>query len=174
MLLVWSNEQAIREIYLKPFEMAIKEGGAHSLMTSYNYIGNKWAGANPELLNDVLRDEWGFKGVVVTDWFGGYGFMNSDLAIRNGGDRMLTTTDSAALQDTASATAVAGMRQASKNILYSMANSVIGDGMETSTPMWQKILNGVNIAAALLALVLEGLWILKIVKVRKQSRKKEA
>lgn len=174
MLLVWSNEQAIREIYLKPFEMAIKEGGAHSLMTSYNYIGNKWAGANPELLNDVLRDEWGFKGVVVTDWFGGYGFMNSDLAIRNGGDRMLTTTDSAALQDTASATAVAGMRQASKNILYSMANSVIGDGMETSTPMWQKILNGVNIAAALLALILEGLWILKIVKVRKQSRKKEA
>ena len=67
MLLVWSNEQAIREGYLKAFEIAAKEGNPHSVMSSYNYIGNQWAGACNALLNTVLRDEWGFQGVVVTD-----------------------------------------------------------------------------------------------------------
>ncbi len=158
MLLVWSNEQAIREVYLKPFEMAVKEGSAKSVMTSYNYIGHKWAGANSELLKDVLRGEWGFDGVVVTDWYGGYGYMNSDAAIRNGGDRMLTTTDIAALQDTTSASAVQSMRQACKNILYSLANSSIVD-MDMGMPMWKKILYGVNIGTAVIVLLLEVAWL---------------
>lgn len=168
--LVWSNEQAIREIYLKPFEMAIKEGGANSVMSSYNFIGHKWAGANPELLNDVLRGEWGFKGVVVTDWFGGYGYMLADLAIRNGGDRMLTTTGSAPLSDTTSATGVSAMREACKNILYSLVESnVVGSG--NATPLWKQILYGVNIATVILVLMLEVLFIIKL---RKKSWMKEA
>ena len=161
--LVWSNEQAIRETYLKPFEMAIKEGGANSVMSSYNFIGHKWAGANPELLNDVLRGEWGFEGVVVTDWFGGYGYMLADLAIRNGGDRMLTTTGSAPLADTTSATGVSAMREACKNILYSLVQSnVVGAG--NTTPLWKQILNGVNIGTAVLVLLLELVYILKLKK----------
>lgn len=163
MLLVWTNEQAIREIYLKPFEMAIKEGGAHSVMSSYNYIGHKWAGANPELLNDVLRGEWGFEGVVVTDWFGGYGYMMADLAIRNGGDRMLTTTGSAPLSDTASATAVSAMRQACKNILYSMVQSTVAGG-GNATPLWKQILLWADIAAAVLVLLLEAAFIIRLKK----------
>lgn len=66
-LLTYCNEQAMREIYLKPFEIAVKEGGAKGIMTSFNYIGNEWAGANEALLSHVLREEWGFEGVVSTD-----------------------------------------------------------------------------------------------------------
>lgn len=66
-LLTYCNEQALREIYLKPFEIAVKEGGAKGIMTAFNYIGNVWAGADPRLLEDVLRNEWGFCGVVSTD-----------------------------------------------------------------------------------------------------------
>lgn len=66
-LLTYCNEQAIREIYLKPFEIAVKEGKARGIMTSFNYVGNHWAGACEPLLNQVLRQEWGFQGVVSTD-----------------------------------------------------------------------------------------------------------
>ena len=61
MLCTWTNEQAMREIYLKPFEMSVKEGGAQAVMSAFNYIGNTYAGGNNVLLNTVLRDEWGFK-----------------------------------------------------------------------------------------------------------------
>ena len=66
-LLTYCNEQALREIYLKPFEIAVKEGGAKGIMTAFNYIGNVWAGADSRLLEGVLRNEWGFCGVVSTD-----------------------------------------------------------------------------------------------------------
>lgn len=74
MLCTWSNEQAMREIYLKPFEMSVKEGGAQAVMSAFNYIGNTYAGGDAALLKTVLRDEWGFKGFVLTDYFGGYGY----------------------------------------------------------------------------------------------------
>ena len=61
MLCTWSTEQAMREIYLKPFEIAIKQGGAGAVMSSFNYIGNRWAGGTKELCQTVLRDEWGFQ-----------------------------------------------------------------------------------------------------------------
>ena len=172
MLMTWSNEQAIREIYLKPFEMAVKQGGSHSVMTSYNYIGNQWAGACDALLNGVLRDEWGFTGVVATDWFGGYGYMNSDLANINGGDRMLTNTGAAVTADTTSAPALNRMRTASKNILYSLANSSIMNGVERGTPMWRQILNGVNIGVIALCVLLEAVFITKLL--RKKYDEKDA
>ena len=164
MLLTWSNEQAIREIYLKPFEMAVKQGGTHSVMTSYNYIGNQWAGACNALLNEVLRGEWGFQGVVATDWFGGYGYMNSDLANINGGDRMLTNTGAAVTADTTSAAALNRMRNASKNILYSLVNSSIMNGVEQGMPLWRKIQKGVNIGVIALCVLLETVFIIKIIK----------
>lgn len=125
MLLTWSNEQAIREIYLKPFEIAIKEGGADAVMSAFNYIGTRWAGGTSELLNTVLRDEWGFRGFVLTDYFKVAGYMNADQAIRNGNDSMLVAYDTETnhVKDTESATSVLAMRQAAKNILYTTVNS---------------------------------------------------
>lgn len=123
-LMTWSNEQAIREIYLKPFEMAVKDGGATAVMSSFNFIGNRWAGANKQLLQDVLRGEWGFRGLVETDYFSG-GFMKSNPAIANGNDLMLSTTGTlgAKVDYTDNPTVVRQMRTASKNIMYTVVNS---------------------------------------------------
>lgn len=141
-LMTWSNEQAIREIYLRPFEIAVKDGGAGAIMSAYNYIGTTYAGATPQLLQTVLRDEWGFRGMVLTDYFGGFGYQNADQIIRNGGDVMLATVDYGVNHvSDESATSVIAMRQASKNILYTVANSwMYADGQpEQPTPAWEYI-----------------------------------
>lgn len=81
---VWSNEQAIREIYCKPFEIAVKEGGAKGIMSAFNRLGTKWCGGTPELLVDLLRNEWGFDVMVITDAYTnltGYGYMDPVLAV---------------------------------------------------------------------------------------------
>jgi len=88
-IMVWANEQALREIYLRPFEITVKEGQVTGVMSSFIHIGYKWSGGNPELLENVLRDEWGFVGIVSTDAFFP-GFMDLNLAIRNGNDLMLS------------------------------------------------------------------------------------
>jgi beta-glucosidase len=88
-LMLWANEQAIREIYLRPFEITVKEGHVTGAMSSFIHIGYKWSGGNPELLQKVLRKEWGFVGIVTTDAVLG-GFMDLNLAIRNGNDLMLS------------------------------------------------------------------------------------
>ncbi|MDR1214706.1 MAG: glycoside hydrolase family 3 C-terminal domain-containing protein [Propionibacteriaceae bacterium] len=87
-LFTWASEQSIREIYLRPFEAAVKAGGSLGAMSSFNFIGSTWAGGDSALLNDVLRDEWGFHGVVITD-AKIYPFQNAVQALYNGGDLML-------------------------------------------------------------------------------------
>ena len=125
MLCTWTNEQAIREIYLKPFEMCVKEANCLAVMSSFNYIGNRWAGGTKELQKTVLRDEWGFLGFVETDYFGVYGYMSADQGIRNGSDLMLvnyaTATNDVRFRDTNGAKQA--MRDSAKNILYVVANS---------------------------------------------------
>lgn len=158
MLCTWTNEQAIREIYLKPFEIAVKEGKAKAVMSSFNYIGTRWAGGSSELCNTVLRDEWGFQGFVLTDYFGVYGYMSSDQAIRNGTDAMLVAYDTETnhVKDTKSATGVQAMRQACKNVMYTVVNSraYAPENLQTGLMAWQimAIVADVILAAGLLGL----------------------
>ena len=172
MLCTWSNEQATREIYLKPFEYAVKDGGAGAVMSSYNYIGVTWAGAKDSLLNGILRDEWGFKGFVLTDYCGNFNYMNADQFIRNGGDSALVAYDvgSNYPTDTTSATAVKEMRRAAKNIMYTVVNSRAYDeanlnmGMET----WKKIAIVIDVLLAV------GLILLEVAAVKRFKKRSKA
>lgn len=145
MVSTWSNEQAIREIYLKPFEISVKEGGADAVMTGWNYLGNKWVGENSNLMNKVLREEWGFRGMVITDFFrnNGHGFMNADIALPNGIDAMLATYAGGPnyVTDTTHPTNVKAMQTASKNILYTVSNSwAYEDGqIDNGILPWKKV-----------------------------------
>lgn len=161
MVCTWADEQAIREIYLKPFEMSVKEGGAQAVMSSFNYIGYTYAGASNNLLNTVLRDEWGFKGFVLTDYFGGYGYQNGDQEIRNGNDSMLATTKITNHITDKSATSVKAMRTAAHNILYTAANSWrYADGEpKVDTPIWKTAMYVAWGVTAVLVIALEALAI---------------
>lgn len=169
MLCTWTNEQAMREIYLKPFEMSVKEGGAQAVMSSFNYIGNTYAGADSALLQTVLRGEWGFKGFVLTDYFGGYGYQNADQEVRAGNDSMLATTKITNHITDKSATSVKAMRQAAHNILYTAANSwqYANGEPKVATPIWK---TAMYVAWGVVAVLVIGLEFLTIK--RYLSRKK--
>ena len=170
MLCTWTNEQAMREIYLKPFELSVKEGHCGAVMSAFNYIGNKYAAATSELQRDVLRDEWGFRGMVLTDYFGGYGYQDADMLIRNGNDFCLTPQmiDFSTVTDQTSATSVLAMRQAAKNILYTTANSrAYASDSKGGLPTWELIKN--IILGVLLALL--ALW--EFLNIRKYLKGKK-
>lgn len=169
MLCTWTNEQAMREIYLKPFEMSVKEGGAQAVMSSFNYIGNTYAGADSALLQTVLRGEWSFKGFVLTDYFGGYGYQNADQEVRAGNDSMLATTKITNHITDKSATSVKAMRQAAHNILYTAANSwqYANGEPKVATPIWK---TAMYVAWGVVAVLVIGLEFLTIK--RYLSRKK--
>ena len=173
MLLTWSTEQAMREIYLKPFELSVKEGHAGAVMSAFNYIGNKYAAATSELQKDVLRGEWGFRGMVLTDYFGGYGYQDADILIRNGNDFCLTPqkTDQSAVTDQTSATSVLAMRQAAKNILYTVANSrAYASGAQGGMATWELIKNIIIAVVAILLALWEFLGIRKFLKAKKAQQ----
>lgn len=86
---VYASERAMREIYLKPFEIAIKEGHALGIMSAYSLIGETWTGSSKALLTDLIRTEWGFEGFVVSDAWAGNVFQPAVEAAYNGGDLML-------------------------------------------------------------------------------------
>ena len=170
MLCVWSDEQAIREIYLKPFELAVKEGGCQAVMSSFNYIGTTWAGAHAPLLNDVLRGEWGFRGMVLTDYFQGMGYMDAEQGIRNGNDICLAPYDSDTnnVHDLTGATSLNAMRQACKNIMYTVVNSraYAPENLQTGLQPWQIV------AIVVDAVIFLGLAALEILVVRKGWQKR--
>lgn len=168
-LCTWSAEQAIRETYLKPFEIAIKQGGGTAIMDSYTYIGTEWAGSSRALMTTVLRDEWGFRGTAITDYFGGYGYMDADRAVRAGTDLMLTNSGAgdAELEDTGSATAVLAMRNAAHNILYTVANSnALYEGALHQS--WIQILVMADIAATVVLVLAEAVifWVYRKKRIR--------
>lgn len=154
----WSNEQAIREIYLKAFEIPVKEGGATAIMSSFNRIGTLWAGGNKDLLDTVLRKEWGFHGMVITD-YDGQEYMSPDQAIRNGGDLMLSTLgDMPTAVSTGTEEGVTALRRASKNILYTVAHSAAFDIYKPKTKWWIVALVAGNVAL----IGLTGLGLIKV------------
>ena len=172
MVCVWSNEQAIREIYLKPFEISVKVGDAHAVMVSWSFIGIKWSGENSNLLNTVLRDEWGFQGFTLTDFFrnNGHGFMNADAGLANGVDAMLSTYAGGpnVVQNPDAASSVKYMRQACKNVMYTVVNSWMyeDDGVSTSMPVWQKAVIGADVAVGV---ILVALCVLVWIKYKKNK-----
>ncbi len=169
-LCTWSNEQAIREIYLRPFEIAIKaDGDAQAVMGSFNYVGNTYASASLALNQTVLRDEWGFKGMVETDYFSGtnYGYQNADQLIRGGTDIMLATTETTNYVTDLSATSVIQMRRACHNILYTAVNSWrYADGDPASvTPTWMIAMYATDAACVV---ILAGLGFVAVKRYRKR------
>lgn len=173
MLCTWASEQAIREIYLKPFEACVKNADCHAVMSSFNYIGNTYAGNCPELLINVLRNEWGFVGMVLTDYYGVYGYQDSDHLIRNGGDFCLVNYDTETnhLTDTTSATALVCARQACKNILYTVANSraYYPENLNPGMATWEKVMIGVDVVGVLALIALEILVAIKGYAKRKKE-----
>ena len=172
---VFANEQAIREIYLRPFEICVKEARANvtyndsdgnstsreinactAIMSAYNRIGTKWTGATYGLMTQILRNEWGFRGAVVSDYFGGSAYMDTDEGLRAGNDIMLNTFADGSLTDSSSATAVAAMRKAAHNVLYMVANSHAMEGIASGSTIryalagWQKALIAGDVAVGVL------------------------
>ena len=167
-LCTWFNEQSAREIYLKPFEMCVKNGGAKAVMTAFNFYGITPAEASSEVLNGILRDEWGFKGFALTDYYGVYGYQDADRMIRNGNDCMLVAYDTETnhVTDTTSATSVKAMRQACKNIMYVSVNSRAYDeaNMQTGLMTWQIAAIVIDVICAAILIVLELLAVKKLKK----------
>ena len=165
MVSVWSNEQAIREIYLKPFEISVKQGGANAVMVSWSFLGDKWTGESSNLMNTVLRDEWGFRGMALTDFFrnNGHGFMNADAALANGVDAMLSTFNGEEnnVANQKHPTSVLQMRNACKNVMYTVVSSWAYDGEHEETGMenWKKAGIGIDIVIALFMAGMEVLVI---------------
>ena len=172
MVSVWSNEQAIREIYLKPFEISVKQGGANAVMVSWSFLGDKWTGECSNLMNTVLRDEWGFRGMALTDFFrnNGHGFMNADAALANGVDVMLSTFNGEEnnVANPEHPTSVLQMRNACKNVMYTVVSSWAYDGEHEETGMenWKKAGIGIDIV---IALFMAGMEVLVIREYKKRK-----
>lgn len=163
---VWCNEQAMREVYFKAFELAVKEGNATAVMDADSRIGTDWCGGCSELNNDVLRNEWGFQGMVITDYIGD-NFKDADIAIFNGCDLMLSTlgekvTD-VVLDNNSGQQA---LRTASHNILYTIANSNAQELSKAGMSTWIYVLGGAD-------LILLGLGIFGLYKVAWKKREKK-
>ena len=196
LLLTWVNEQAMREIYLRQFELAVKIGGARGIMTAFNYVGPRWAGGCPYLLRYLLRDEWGFRGTVITDFAmsgTGGGYMNPDQAIRAGNDIILNPWGENRVANINDATTVHFLREATRNVLWSTVNSNAMNGFanperleeamalaafpgsigatqqEAQPPTWYAILLAVNIG---LGVLIAGVLCFVVLKLVKEGKRK--
>ena len=145
-LITWASEQVMRELYFRPFELSVKKGGSTAIMSSFNRIGTTWAGGSYELLTEVLRGEWGFRGMVITD-YNLYRHMPADQMIRAGGDLNLTQYGAPSTSNSdLTPTQIACLRNATKNILYTVSRSNamngVGEGVvwRYLMPIWMIVL----------------------------------
>ncbi len=192
----WANEQAIREIYLKPFEITVKKAettityiadaegtvvtenmkATTALMSSFNRIGATWAGGNIALMQNVLRDEWGFEGVAITD-FNLYDYMYANQGIHAGTDYNLTFISMKTIEDTTSATAVSDLRRSAHRMFYSIANSNAMNGIVPGTTItytmaiWRKVQIAADVVIAILVVV--GVVVVQVKKKKKSTEETE-
>ena len=152
----WLTEQSLREIYLRSFEIAVKEGESRGLMTSFNRIGLKWTGGDYRLITEILRDEWGFQGTVICDFNTHPEYMFSRQMAYAGGDLNLANTPVAWVDPTDVGDLVV-LRRCAKNVIYSLANSnaMNGEVIGYRMPDWQIIVLVVD-AAILLGVIAWG------------------
>lgn len=171
--LTWVTEQAMREIFLRPFEIAVKEGGTRAIMSSFNRIGTRWTGGDYRLLTEILRNEWGFEGMVISD-FNTCEHMDTRLMAYAGGDINLVKVAPEAWSDPASAEDVSVLRRAAKNVLYAVVNSnamnyeIIGYKM----PVWQALLIAADCVVAVGIAVWGFFAVRKAVKTSKRKDEK--
>lgn len=130
-LVTWLNEQSLREIYLRPFEICVKEAGNTGMMSSYNRIGATPVAESKELLTDVLRGEWGFQGAVITDCTMAADTSDVNYSVRAGNDLNLNYLQDTKMTADTTETAAGhqALRRATKNVLYMVANS---DALEST------------------------------------------
>ncbi len=166
--LSWVTEQAMREIYLRPFEIAVKEGGTRAIMSSFNRIGTRWTGGDYRLLTDILRNEWGFRGMVITD-FNTCPHMDTRLMAYAGGDLNLVKVSSGAWSDPGDAADMTVLRRAAKNVLYTVVNSnaMNGEIVAYNPPLWSTLLYALD---GLLVVALAVWGFLVIRRARKEGR----
>ncbi|MGN0813759.1 MAG: glycoside hydrolase family 3 C-terminal domain-containing protein [Candidatus Coproplasma sp.] len=180
--LMFANEQTIREIYLKPFETSIRFGGANGVMTSMNRIGVRWSGAHKGLMTETLRNEWGFKGIAVTDQASYASFYYEDIrqGLEAGTDLWLNTdktlwtvplkNQAESVNYTENPLVITQMREAAKHILYTVSRSLAMNGVSSTaklvpvTPQWKIWLIWADVACAVVAAGLVGLGVWQLVK----------
>ena len=172
----FTTEQALRELYLTPFEMAVKDADCHGMMAAFNGIGGIWCGASKELITNVLGNEWGFHGIIVTDYASANdGYMFIDAGLQAGTDLWLNTDSEVYKMGDVSdnATLVTALRNASHDILYTVVNSSAMNGIDENVvvkkvlPLWQYWLIAFDIA---MAVIIIGGVILVIRRCRKNNK----
>ncbi|MCF0228255.1 MAG: glycoside hydrolase family 3 protein [Parasporobacterium sp.] len=167
-ILTWADEQTIREIYLVPFKYAVQLGNSNGIMSSFNRIGKTWAGGSYALLTEILRDEWGFDGFVISDFNANTTYMYADMMIRAGGDLNLCQDGLPSISsEKLTATQASLIRTAVKNILYVIANSSAMNGDYTyGLAPWKMVMFGIDAVVA----VLLALWgVLVLIRARKRA-----
>lgn len=173
--LSWLSEQALREIYLKPFEYTVKLGETRGIMTSFNRIGTRWTGGDYRLLTEILRNEWGFNGLVICDFNTIPQYMIPRMMFYAGGSLDLATQQSAMWTDcdTSDAGDAIVLMRAVKDVMYALVNSnamnaeVIGYNL----PIWQEYLHWINNGA----FTLVGVWlVLAIVRTVRCNKRQKA
>lgn len=172
----FASEQAIRELYLRAFEIAVREGKTNGIMTSYNCIGFSWSGHHAGLLTATLRNEWGFDGVTITDALGADdGPRNAQAAVHAGQDMYLSSSSGTISGYADNASVLQDMRKACKHILYTYANSNAMNGISNNTrtiaitPDWIKMLHAADVVVCLLVILASVFIIRKIVKMSREE-----
>lgn len=172
----FTTEQALRELYLTPFEMAVKDADCHGMMAAFNGIGGIWCGASKELITNVLGNEWGFHGIIVTDYASANdGYMFIDAGLQAGTDLWLNTDSEVYKMGDVSdnATLVTALRNASHDILYTVVNSSAMNGIDENVvvkkvlPLWQYWLIAFDIA---MSVIIIGGVILVIRRCRRNNK----
>lgn len=173
--LSWLSEQALREIYLKPFEYTVKLGETRGIMTSFNRIGTRWTGGDYRLLTEILRNEWGFNGLVICDFNTIPQYMIPRMMFYAGGSLDLATQQSAMWMecDTSDAGDAIVLMRAVKDVMYALVNSnaMNAEVIGYNPPIWQEYLHWINIGA----FTLVGVWlVLAIVRTVRCNKRQKA